>query len=79
MTMPSTSRHAASCDEFELWDLALLRTILAASHSPLLTQLYALVAAARHSRFWGDLKRRSASRQRQHAYQLHGVLLPQPG
>ncbi len=61
--------RAASYDEFELWDLALHRTILAASHSPLLTQLYGLIEEARHGRFWGDLKRRSASRQRQHAYQ----------
>jgi DNA-binding FadR family transcriptional regulator len=60
---------AASYDEFELWDLALHRTILAASHSPLLTQLYSVIEEARHTRFWGDLKRRSASRERQHAYQ----------
>jgi DNA-binding FadR family transcriptional regulator len=61
--------RAASYDEFELWDLALHRTILAASHSPLLTRLYALIEEARHGRFWGDLKRRSASRERQQAYQ----------
>jgi GntR family uxuAB operon transcriptional repressor len=61
--------RAASYDEFELWDLALHRTILAASHSPLLTRLYAVIEEARHGRFWGDLKRRSASRERQHAYQ----------
>jgi DNA-binding FadR family transcriptional regulator len=61
--------RAASYDEFELWDLALHRTILAASHSPLLTRLYGLIEEARHSRFWGDLKRRSASRERQNAYQ----------
>jgi DNA-binding FadR family transcriptional regulator len=61
--------RAASYDEFELWDLALHRTILAASHSPLLTRLYSVIEEARHSRFWGDLKRRSASRERQQAYQ----------
>ncbi len=61
--------RAASYDEFELWDLALHRTILAASHSPLLTRLYGVIEEARHTRFWGDLKRRSASRERQHAYQ----------
>jgi DNA-binding FadR family transcriptional regulator len=61
--------RAASYDEFELWDLALHRTILAASHSPLLTRLYEIIEGARHSRFWGDLKRRSASREHQHAYQ----------
>jgi DNA-binding FadR family transcriptional regulator len=61
--------RAASYDEFELWDLALHRTILAASHSPLLTRLYGVIEEARHTRFWGDLKRRSASRDRQRAYQ----------
>ena len=61
--------RAASYDEFESWDLALHRSIMAASHSPLLTRLYAVIEEARHSRFWGDLKRRSASRERQHAYQ----------
>jgi DNA-binding FadR family transcriptional regulator len=62
-------KRAASYDEFELWDLALHRTILAASHSPLLTRLYAVIEEARHGRFWGDLKRRSASSERQLAYQ----------
>ena len=61
--------RAASYDEFETWDLALHRSILAASHSPLLTRLYAVLEEARHGRFWGDLKRRSASRERQLAYQ----------
>jgi DNA-binding FadR family transcriptional regulator len=61
--------RAATYDEFESWDLALHRSIMAASHSPLLTRLYAVIEEARHGRFWGDLKRRSASRERQHAYQ----------
>ncbi len=61
--------RAASYDEFESWDLALHRSIMAASRSPLLTRLYAILEEARHSRFWGDLKRRSASRERQRAYQ----------
>jgi DNA-binding FadR family transcriptional regulator len=61
--------RATSYDEFESWDLALHRSIAAASHSPLLTRLYAVLEEARHSRFWGDLKRRSASRERQRAYQ----------
>ena len=61
--------RATSYDEFESWDLALHRSIMAASHSPLLTRLYAVLEEARHSRFWGDLKRRSASRERQRANQ----------
>src|SRR5580693_3423364 len=35
--------RAASYQEFETWDLALHRTIMAASHSPLLGQLYAVI------------------------------------
>jgi DNA-binding FadR family transcriptional regulator len=61
--------RAASYEEFEVWDLALHRTIMAASHSPLLTRLYAVIEEARHNRFWGELKRRSASRERQRDYQ----------
>jgi DNA-binding FadR family transcriptional regulator len=61
--------RAANYEEFEVWDLALHRAIMAASHSPLLTRLYAVIEAARHNRFWGDLKRRSASRDRQREYQ----------
>ena len=61
--------RAASYDEFESWDLALHRTIMAASHSPLLGQLYAVIETARHGHSWGDLKRRSASRERRERYQ----------
>ena len=60
---------ARSYDEFENWDLALHRSIMAASHSPLLAQLYAVIESARHGQSWGDLKRRSASRERRERYQ----------
>lgn len=61
--------QADGFDEFESWDLALHRAIIAASHSPLLARLYEIVNDARHGRYWGDLKRRSASRDRQQTYQ----------
>jgi len=61
--------RADGYEEFESWDLALHRSIMAASHSPLLARLYAVVDEARHGQFWGDLKRRSASRERQQVYQ----------
>src|SRR6266516_3650194 len=61
--------QADGYDEFELWDLALHRGIMAASRSPLLARLYAVIEEARHGQFWGDLKRRSASRERQSLYQ----------
>jgi DNA-binding FadR family transcriptional regulator len=68
--------QAASYDEFETWDLALHRTIMAASHSPLLGQLYAVIETARHGHSWGDLKRRSASRERREKYQAdHAALV----
>jgi DNA-binding FadR family transcriptional regulator len=61
--------QARSYDEFENWDLALHRSIMAASHSPLLAQLYAVIESARHGHSWGDLKRRSASQERRERYQ----------
>jgi DNA-binding FadR family transcriptional regulator len=60
--------QAASYDEFELWDLALHRCIVAASHSPLLVRLYAVIGEARRGQSWGELKRRSVSRERQRLY-----------
>ena len=60
---------AASYEEFELWDLALHRCIMAASHSPLLVALYRDIEAARHGQVWGDLKRRSSSAERREQYQ----------
>ena len=61
--------RAASYDEFERWDLALHRSIIAATHSPLLSTLYSSIEAARHGHMWGDLKRRSASAERRTTYQ----------
>jgi GntR family transcriptional regulator, uxu operon transcriptional repressor len=60
---------AASYEEFESWDLALHRCIMAASHSPLLAALYQAIEAARHGQVWGDLKRRSASSENRRQYQ----------
>jgi DNA-binding FadR family transcriptional regulator len=61
--------RAATFEEFEACDLALHRCIMAASHSPLLAALYGAIEAARHGQVWGDLKRRSASRERRGQYQ----------
>jgi GntR family uxuAB operon transcriptional repressor len=69
--------RAASYEEFEAWDLALHRSIIAATHSPLLVTLYASIEAARHGHIWGDLKRRSASAERRRCYQAdhHDIVL----
>jgi DNA-binding FadR family transcriptional regulator len=61
--------HAAGFEEFETWDAALHRCIIAASHSPLLARLYGQVEEARHGKVWGDMKRRSASADRRDQYQ----------
>jgi DNA-binding FadR family transcriptional regulator len=61
--------RAETYEEFETWDLALHGCIMAASHSPLLSALYGTIEAARHGQVWGDLKRRSASRERRDDYQ----------
>jgi GntR family uxuAB operon transcriptional repressor len=61
--------HAANYEEFEIWDLALHRSIMAAAHSPLLAALYGVVESARHGQVWGELKRRSSSHQRRDLYQ----------
>jgi GntR family transcriptional regulator, uxu operon transcriptional repressor len=61
--------RAASYEEFETWDLALHRSIFAATHSPLLMTLYSSIETARHGHIWGDLKRRSASADRRKQYQ----------
>jgi len=61
--------HAASYEEFEIWDLALHRCIMAAARSPLLAALYGVIESARHGQVWGDLKRRSSSRGRRELYQ----------
>jgi GntR family uxuAB operon transcriptional repressor len=60
--------RAADHDEFEVWDAALHRSIIAATRSPLLIRLYAEVERARHGRVWGDLKRRSVSVSRRDEY-----------
>jgi hypothetical protein len=60
--------RAADHDEFEVWDAALHRAIIAATRSPLLIRLYAEVERARHGRVWGDLKRRSATAARREEY-----------
>ena len=62
--------HAVSYEEFETWDLALHRCIMAASRSPLLAALYQAIEAARHGQVWGDLKRRSASPEHREQYQV---------
>ena len=52
---------AGSFEEYETWDMALHRTIMAATRSDLLVEVYQMIEAARHGQMWGDLKRRRTS------------------
>jgi GntR family transcriptional regulator, uxu operon transcriptional repressor len=61
--------------DFELWDLALHRCLMAASHNPLLLRLYACVETARHGQLWGDLKRRNDSMERRVQYRAQHHLV----
>lgn len=61
--------RAVSYEQFETWDLALHRCIMAAAHSPLLAALYEMIESARHGQVWGELKRRNASLERRELYQ----------
>lgn len=62
-------------EEFEAWDLALHRAIIAASHNQLLIRIYEVIESARHGQLWGDLKRKNDSRDRRRAYQVHHAAL----
>jgi GntR family transcriptional regulator, uxu operon transcriptional repressor len=59
---------AETYPDFEAWDHALHRGIIAASHNPLLIRLYGPVESARGGQLWGDLKRRADSRPRREQY-----------
>jgi len=69
--------RAVTFGEFESWDMALHHAIMAASRSPLLIALYAAIEVARTGQVWGDIKRRSASRERRQLYQAdhHAIVL----
>ncbi|HXS62720.1 MAG TPA: FCD domain-containing protein [Streptosporangiaceae bacterium] len=69
--------QAGNYDEFELWDMALHRSIMAATHSPLLCTLYSSIETARAGHMWGNLKRRSASAERRGMYQAdhHAIVI----
>lgn len=59
---------AEDYDEFEAWDLALHRCLIAAAHNPLIVGIYAQIEKARHGLMWGQLKRRRDSVERRRSY-----------
>lgn len=60
-----TARNAA---EFEQWDDAFHRAIVAATHNRLVLRMYESIEAARHGPLWGNLKRSHDSRERRALY-----------
>jgi DNA-binding FadR family transcriptional regulator len=60
--------EAASYREFEAWDLALHKSLIVATHNPLLLRLYVSVEEARRGQLWGQLKMRSDSPDRRQRY-----------
>jgi DNA-binding FadR family transcriptional regulator len=62
---------APSQAEFEVWDAALHTAMVEATHNALITELYALITAARDTTVWGELKRASFSAERRLAYDSH--------
>jgi DNA-binding FadR family transcriptional regulator len=64
------SEGATTYEDVEMWDLALHRAMMRASHNPLMEGMYLLVEEARQSEIWGNLKRRSDSIERRNHYRL---------
>ena len=64
----AAAEAAPSQAEFEAWDAALHTAMVEATHNVLITDLYALITAARDTTVWGDLKRASFSAERRATY-----------
>jgi len=58
--------RAAGYDEFEVCDLAFHRSLMEATHNPLLLRMYSLIEAARQGDLWGSMKRRGDTPERRH-------------
>jgi DNA-binding FadR family transcriptional regulator len=64
--------NAENYDEFEVSDLAFHRSIIEATHNPLLLRMYGLIESARQGDLWGSMKRRGDSYERRHrSYTQH--------
>jgi DNA-binding FadR family transcriptional regulator len=67
--------RAKDYDEFELWDLAFHRSLMEATHNPLLLRMYGLIEAARKGDLWGSMKRRGDTHERRHhSYVQHAEI-----
>lgn len=59
---------ADSVEEWEQWDAAFHRAIVAAAHNHLLLRMYESIGAARHGPLWGNLKQTNDSAERRVIY-----------
>jgi GntR family transcriptional regulator, uxu operon transcriptional repressor len=64
------SEAARTYEEFEHWDGALHRAIVAAAHSPLLSRIYTVIGNARADPLWGTLKLTSFSTDARASYEF---------
>lgn len=64
------SEAALTYEGFEQWDGALHRALVAATHSPLLGRIYAVIDAARADPLWGTLKLISFSADSRTSYHV---------
>ncbi len=58
--------RATNYDEFEVCDLAFHRSLMEATHNPLLLRMYSLIESARQGDLWGSMKRRGDTPERRH-------------
>ena len=58
--------RATNYDEFEASDLEFHRSLMEATHNPLILRMYSLIEAARLGDLWGSMKRRRDSPERRH-------------
>jgi DNA-binding FadR family transcriptional regulator len=63
------AEHAATLDEFEVWDAALHQALATATHNHLVIQVLDMVAAVRKQAAWGKLKDRIVTPARRLEYQ----------
>jgi DNA-binding FadR family transcriptional regulator len=70
------SETARTFEDFEHWDGALHRAMIAATHSPLVASIYAVIDHAREDPLWGTMKQRSFSVETRQSYERdHRLIL----
>ncbi len=67
--------RAPDYEAFETWDLAFHRSLIEATHNPLLLRMYNLIEAARQGDLWGSMKRRGDSTDRRRLSYLQHVAI----